>query len=193
MEERQRVLFDALKKDKRLLIQSQISQQKTQYQSLLRSLASQRRTAVKDAVSIFRLRRVQRKSRPQVTINADGSSSDVHKPSPYASNEELVPNRLGETQNPLRQPSVLTETPPIEYRLVHVGYNASANVNSSAQREKLNAVIGYALQMTILLSSCLQVSLPFPLVFLGADSYARSMAPENSKYQSSFPLPLHEF
>lgn len=70
----------------------------------------------------------------------------------------------------------------IQYRIVHVAFpplhtiphlQRNFDLTLESQIEKLNACVGYAVQMAILFSTYLDVILPLPLVFKGSKSFCR--------------------
>ncbi|KAL2916265.1 hypothetical protein HK105_204021 [Polyrhizophydium stewartii] len=78
----------------------------------------------------------------------------------------------------------------VEFRVLHVGFSIYGNLPqlSSQQREKLNAVVGYAVQLTLLLAHYLGIKLPYEICWAGSRSFVRQAFTTNLDHGTR---PLH--
>ncbi|KAJ3313807.1 hypothetical protein HDU76_002547 [Blyttiomyces sp. JEL0837] len=170
------------------------------YKTCTDTLVHSRRLLVRELVSVFRLRRVQR-------TGSTPSSQSVtrHSPSNHGSGIELGNSTVGTSRSTVRtnanasnqgnpaegntaasggrRLSVVSSRnlelaeklfydDPQEYRIINVGFSTYGDY-FAYQREKFNAGLGHVVHMTIIMSHYLGVTLPFPVTYKGSLSSAQ--------------------
>ncbi|RKO97750.1 hypothetical protein CAUPRSCDRAFT_10593 [Caulochytrium protostelioides] len=126
-----------------------------QYRADLVELWSRRRQYVRDLMSVFRLRKVQRRSGGAASLD-------------------------GRRRNTVSGGTPVGGQRPVEYRIVNVGFGLPTPSMGSGTREKLNAGLGHIIQLVQLLADGLAVTLPFPLTFRGKASYVEALFASSS-------------
>ncbi|OAJ40239.1 hypothetical protein BDEG_24002 [Batrachochytrium dendrobatidis JEL423] len=180
--------LDAIRQSSIQTIQTNIQRTTDSYIQIINSMLRHRRRLVKDLLSVFRLRRVLRRKSAGIgndsgsgkneterwntnAMSAMGSTSTLSSP-----NTSTNRNRGKESRNSnlAAHMSAIDEAAgsQIEYRVLLVGFTiyGALHLLTNQQREKLNAVVGYALQLTIFLSQYLDIVLPFHTTFAGDQS-----------------------
>ncbi|KAI9352521.1 UV radiation resistance protein and autophagy-related subunit 14-domain-containing protein, partial [Zopfochytrium polystomum] len=143
----------------------QVSDVRAKYKSTATVLVQSRRLLVRELVSVFRLRVVQRNLPGQKTAPAGRSGDEIitdgardPKAAKAARHAEIASN--------------LYYNEPQEYRIINVGFSTYGDYREYP-REKFNAGIGHVVHMIIILSHYLGVSLPYLLVYRGSKSAAK--------------------
>ncbi|TPX57715.1 hypothetical protein PhCBS80983_g03612 [Powellomyces hirtus] len=139
------------------LMHKDIEETHKQYTQSADVLMQSRRLLVRELLSIFKLRKVQRRFPKSV------------------SNTTIVQSFSASSSSATRPQSAIAATAPgiIEYRIVNVplpifGYTMSV------PRERFNAAIGHTIHMCVLLFQYLHVNLPYFTVNKGENSYAQA-------------------
>ncbi|KAH6563718.1 hypothetical protein BASA60_004699 [Batrachochytrium salamandrivorans] len=191
------------------------------YAQTSKGLLRHRLRLVKDLLSIFRLRRVLRRRATGADMASGVNGSDSRGVSPIIESatttgppsrptaptesstplhrgkgrkEDGIPSSLSDSSSTGNLPATVDSTTyQIEYRVLLVGFSiyGSLNLLTGQQREKLNAVVGYALHLTLLLSDYLDIPLPFHLCSAGNNSNIRYTA-ENELDDGIRPLYSNE-
>ncbi|KAJ3083120.1 hypothetical protein HK102_001244, partial [Quaeritorhiza haematococci] len=149
-------------------IKLEIKDYRRKYLQVSEILMQSRRLLVRELVSVFRLRRVQRTGGSK--NNGGSGASSSHAGSVSAASGGAV------------------EEPP-EYRIINVGFSTYGDY-LNYPRQKFNAAVGHIVHMTILLAHYLNITLPFEFVNRGAKSYAKANYPRMQTEMSNVPLYL---
>ncbi|KAJ3154229.1 hypothetical protein HDU89_008296 [Geranomyces variabilis] len=126
-------------------------------------LAQSRRLLVRELLSIFKLRKVQRRFPKGVVTTATAAATPPASPVRGLHAEiKMAPGGI------------------VEYRIVNVslpGFSYGMNV----PRERFNAAIGHTVHLCVLLFHYLHISMPFLLASCGDRSYARARHEDDSE------------
>ncbi|KAJ3038827.1 hypothetical protein HDV00_000315 [Rhizophlyctis rosea] len=176
----------------RTRLQRDMEEEYARYKQSADRLMVIRRGFVRELVSMFRLRQVQRKVKSitpptglslgsgaglAASVASFVTSTATSAAAAMSSSVVSLTNNGNDSMVRSSMDSARTTSSTSddlhEYRIVNVGWPKDRNY-LNYPREKLNAGIGYVLHMLILLSNYLDVSLPFKLVNRGSKSYARA-------------------
>ncbi|KAJ3192352.1 hypothetical protein HK101_006695 [Irineochytrium annulatum] len=125
------------------------------YATTVDVLVQSRRILVRELVSVFRLRRVQR---PPTSSTGPARNTPLEKKTGISPNAPLA--------------TTLFCDDPQEYRVINVGF-CSLGDYLAYPREKFNAGIGHVVHMLILMTHYLGVRVPFELTNKGSKSLAK--------------------
>ncbi|TPX68875.1 hypothetical protein SpCBS45565_g02803 [Spizellomyces sp. 'palustris'] len=178
-------------------IRQEVDHGRGKYRQAAEVLMQSRRLLVREVVSIFRLRKVQRKQgKEAIGGPVMGLGSSTLSVRNGISSSSLVSSGMTTTQSlPVARSStssLLSPSPDVpEYRIINVGFPIFG-YSLSSPHERFNAGLGYVIHMTILLSHYLHVTLPFQIVNKGARSFAQATYVDSSSEFSQLPLYLSD-
>ncbi|KNC99022.1 uncharacterized protein SPPG_05972 [Spizellomyces punctatus DAOM BR117] len=177
-------------------IRQEVDHGRGKYRQAAEVLMQSRRLLVREVVSIFRLRKVQRKQGKEAIGGGVMSSAISTYSVRNGTSSSLVSSGVTTTQSlPIARTStsaLLSSSPDVpEYRIINVGFPIFG-YSLSSPHERFNAGLGYVIHMTILLSHYLHVTLPFQIVNKGARSFAQAAYVDSSSEFSHLPLYLSD-
>ncbi|KAJ3104312.1 hypothetical protein HDU97_009388 [Phlyctochytrium planicorne] len=186
------------------------------YKASVDILMQSRRILVRELVSVFRLRRVQRVAPNLVPTAAVAGQRPTPKDLKVESSSSVDSQPSGSLTDKYRKmggasPNYevarkLFYDDPQEYRVVNVGFcvygdylciysvlKPDINPMIAYPREKFNAGMGYVVQLTILMTHYLGVGVPFELTVKGSKSAAKGIPDRLPRIEgySSGEMPLY--
>lgn len=145
----------------------QIEETQKRFAATSEILTQSRRLLIRELVSVFRLRKVQRSG--QNLLSRDKNAGEVVDATSLFGNE----SGGGSVATPSMEIAKrLFYEEPQEYKLINVGFSAYGDY-LAYPREKFNAGLGHAVHITIIMSHYLGVTLPFQIVYRGSKSVAK--------------------